>query len=271
MFLMMLFKHKSRIFALNICMVSFALLPLLSCTATSQNGKSSSGQFLAENSMMKKRLSLIERESDVLKKESQQHRTKIQELETENKQLSVELTSLNEKYLSDMADAEEQIDYLQQTITKIEKENSDHIDELLAENKALGEKRSRENLAFQEQIAKQKATFNQERELKMQESARRELNLSTQLNALDKKIAEKELEISTLKQAVSDLSAKLDAANALAKKLTNDRAAALAELESVKAASKITAETNSLELESIKADNAALNKKIAELNSASGK
>ena len=60
-------------------------------------------QLMAENSMMKKRLPLVERESDVLKKENQQHRIKIQDLEMQNKQLSLELTSLNEKYTNDMA------------------------------------------------------------------------------------------------------------------------------------------------------------------------
>jgi chromosome segregation ATPase len=253
MFLEILFKHKSSIFALNICIVSFALLPLLSCTAAIQNNKSASGQVWAENSMMKKRLSLIERESDVLKKENQQRRTKIQELETENKQLGLELTSLNEKYLSDMTNAEEQINYLQETLEKREKENSDRTDALLSDNKALEKKRIQENHALQEQIVMQKAAFNQERELKMQESAKRELSFSSQLGVLNKKLEEKDSELSALKLAISEITAKLDAANTLSQKLTKARDESLAELESVKAS------------------NSDLNKKITELRSTNGK
>lgn len=245
----MLFKNNSRMFAMNVCAVSFVVLLSLSCTAAVKDGKQPfNSQLLAENSMMKKRLPLIERESDVLKKENQQHRMKIQDLETQNKQLGLELTSLSEKYTNDMVIGEEQISNLQETIQEIEKENSESIEALISHNKFLEEKLVRESQALNEQIVMQKAAFNQEREQIVQENAKRELNLSNQLGVLNKKLASRELEISSLKLAISETSIQLGAANALSEALRKARDESLAELESVEAT------------------NANLNKKMAELS-----
>lgn len=246
----MLLKHNSRIFALNICAVSFVVLLLLSCTAAiKKDSLSYNSQLLAENSMMKKRLPLMERESDVLKKENRQYRLKIQDLETQNKQLDLELTSLNEKYANDMAMGEEQISYLQETIQKIDKENSESRDALISDNKVLEAKLVRESHALNEQIVVQKAAFNQEREQIMRRNATRELNLSNQLGVLNKKLEARELEISSLKLAISEISTKLGAATTLSEVLRKARDESLAELESVKAA------------------NADLNKTMADLSS----
>ncbi len=234
---MFLFFNNNRIFALNICAVSFILLLSLSCTTTVKNGvQASSSQLYAENSMMKKRLPLIERENDVLKTENQQHRMKIQDMEKQNKQLAMVLTSLNEKYTNDMAISEEQIINLQETLEEIEKKNSEIIEVLNSQNIVLEEKLVRETQELNKQIIKQKKAFNQEREQIVQESAKKELNWSTELGVLKKQLEPKELQISSLKLAISEISMQLGAATALSEALRKARDESLAELESVRAA-----------------------------------
>jgi chromosome segregation ATPase len=234
--------------------------------------------------MMRKRLPLLERESDVLKKENQQNRSKIQDLETQNKNLDLELTSLNEKYADDMAIGEEQISYLMETIERIEKENSESMEALISDNTAIEAKRVQERNALNEQIVEQKAIFDKEREQIMQGNTKRELNLSNQLAALKNELESKESEISSLKLAVSEISTKLDAATTLSEALRKARDKSLAELESVKATNKKASDRSLAELElikvankkardeflveieAIKAVNANLNKKMAELS-----
>jgi chromosome segregation ATPase len=263
----MFFNNNSRIVAMNICAVSFVVLFLLSCTAAVTDGKQTfNSRVLAENSMMKKRLPLLERESDVLKKENQQNRMKIQDLETQNKNLGLELTSLNEKYAGDMAIGEGQIKYLLETIERIEKENNESMKALISHNTALEAKRLQERNTLKEQIVMQKATFDKEREQILQGNTKRELDLSNQLAALKNNLESKELEISSLKLAVSEISTKLDAATTLSETLRKARDESVAKLESVKATNKKDRDKSLVELESVKAVNANLNKNLAELS-----
>jgi chromosome segregation ATPase len=241
------------------------------------------GQLNAENSMMKKRLPLIERENDVLKKENQQHGLKIQELEMKNRQLGVELTSLSEKYTDEKSIGEQQISNLQETIQKIEADNNKRVGALISQKKELEAKLVRESHALNEQIVMQKKAFNREREQITQENAKKKLEWSTELGVLKKKLEPKELQISSLKLAINEISMQLGGATALSEELRKSRDETLAELESVKAAntdlSKKLAELESVkatntnlskklaELESVKATNANLSKKLAELES----
>jgi hypothetical protein len=281
----MFFNNHNRMFALNICAVSFVVLFLLSCTGAVKGGKQTfNSRVLAENSMMKKRLPLIERESDVLKTENQQNRMKIQDLEIQNKNLGLELVSLNEKYVNDMAVGEDQKNYLLETIQRMEKENSESTEALVSQKTALEAKLVQERNTLNKQIVMQKATFDKEREQIIQGNTKRELNLSDQLAVLKTNLESKELEISSLKLAVSEISTKLGAATTLAEamrkardksfaelesvKAANEKARdkSLAELEAVKAANKKVKDESLVELEAIKAVNANLNKKMVKLS-----
>jgi hypothetical protein len=224
-------------------------------------------QLFAENSMMKKRLPMVERENDVLKKENRQHRLKVQELEDQNKKLSLELSSLNEKYINDMAIGEEEIDYLHELVQRIEKENSESIEELISRNKILEANFVREIHALKEQISKQKAVFVKEREQILEESAKRDLSKSIEINTLKRELEPKESQILSYKLAINEISLQLGAATALSEALRKSRDESLAQLESFKAASKQNKEESRVELESVKTVNANLNKKMAELSS----
>ena len=268
MFLTTLCKNKSHLYAMQACMLSFVLLFLLSCTATTENGQQMpSSQLLAENSMMKKRLPLMERESDILKKENEQHRIRIQELEAQNKQLALDLDSLRGQYETDKAFGAEQINILQQTLQDNEQESKASINALNADNKVLEEKMLRDRQALNDQIVTQKAVFNQEKDKYLQEYSQKELRLTDQLDAANKKLAAKELEISSLQSSLAAISGKLDKANTLSAELTKARDASRAELEAIKAAGIKTSKEYLAQLQAIKAANVDLNKKITELSS----
>jgi chromosome segregation ATPase len=260
----MLFKNKIYTIVLNFCAVSLVSLFALSCTATVKDGmQPSDNRLLAENSMMKKRLPMVERESDVLKKENRQYRMKAQELEAQNKKLSLEL----EKYINDMAIGEEEIDYLHELVQRIEKENSERIEELISRNKILEANFVREIHAIKEQLSKQKAVFVKEREQILQESVKRDLSQTLEINTLKKELEPKDSQILSYKLAINEISVQLGEATALSEALRKSRDESLAEFEAVKAASKQNKEESLAELESVKIVNANLNKKMAELSS----
>ena len=88
-----------------------------------------------------------------------------------------------------------------------------------AEVNLVGEKLS---LSYDEQI--------------IQQNAKRESNLLTQLNDLKKTLKPKELEIASLKATVTEISIQLAEATALSRALKKARDDSMAELESEKAA-----------------------------------
>lgn len=265
-----------RISASTICVVSVSLFCLMSCTAVLHNGKQPvDNRLQAENSMMKKRLPLIERESDVLKKENEQHRAKIQDLEAKNRQIALELASQKEQYLRDMAAAQEEIGGLQEELQNSEKEYGKKIDILTEANKDAEATRRRElkNLheqiekqktAFQQEIAKNKQVTEQERQKIIEENGQRELALSTQLALLKKKLEPKETEIASLKLAISEISIQLGAASSLSESLKKARDESLAELESLKKADQKKREQIQARLEALQTTNAELSKQLAE-------
>ena len=157
-------------------------------------------------------------------------------MESQIKQLVLELTSLREKYANDTATGKEQISGLQETIQKMEKVNAERIEALDALNKDLEAKSNREIHKLNQQIALQKAAFNQERAQILQEHEKKESDLLIQLDSLKKTIAPKELEISSLKSAIGEISIQLGEATALSKALKKARDETLAELDSAKAA-----------------------------------
>ena len=222
---------------LGLCSVSLIVMVCTACPApVKQDAQLLNGRILAENSTMKKRLPLIERENDVLKKENLQHRMKVLDLESQVKQLGLELASLNDKYAKDMAASAEQINKLQETIQRVEQESSARLQELTSKNTALKAKMAREVQDLKDQMAKQNDAHIQERKQIMQENAQREFDLTARLDALKKALEAKDLEIASRKMAMEEISSRLGEATALSDSLKKIRDAAVAELESVKAA-----------------------------------
>lgn len=223
--------------ALSVCSVSLMLIVCMACPApVKEDARFLNGRILAENSTMKKRLPLIERENDVLKKENLQQRMKVLELESQIKQLGLELSSLNDKYAKDMVAGADQINKLQETIQRMEQESTARIQELTSKNAALKAKMAREVQDLKDRMAKQNDSHIQERKRIMQENAQKEFDLTARLDRLKKALEAKDLEIASRKMAMDEISSKLGEATALSGALKKARDAAVAELDSVKAA-----------------------------------
>lgn len=223
--------------ALSMCSVSLMLIVCMACPApVKEDAQLVNGRILAENSTMKKRLPLVERENDVLKKENLQHRMKVLELESQIKQMGLELSSLNDKYAKDMAAGADQINKLQETIQRMEQESSARIRELTSKNAALKAKMGREVQELKDQMAKQNDAHILERKRIMQENAQREFDLTARLDSLKKALEAKDMEISSRKRAMDEISSRLGEVTALSESLKKARDASAAELDSVKAA-----------------------------------
>ncbi|HDP80762.1 MAG TPA: hypothetical protein ENN21_07960, partial [Spirochaetes bacterium] len=147
----------------------------LSCATT--NGVKSreyNERLKAENSLMKKRLALLERENDVLKTENLQYKKNLQQLEAQVEKLRADLASLTEKYTKDIALHEAGRRNLEEKNAILEKESTEKIQELTRLNRELEKKLGDELKRLNEQMALQAAGFNKEREAFKTESARRE-------------------------------------------------------------------------------------------------
>lgn len=192
-------------------------------------------QLMAEHSMMKKRLPLIERENDVLKEENLQQKKQILELVAGVKDLDQKLTSLGEKYTNEIALSEEHIQSLKDTIQERDRVSAEKIQELLFLNQKLEKKMAQTVSSLNQQIAEQKKTFEQEREQIRQKSAEKENLLSGRLNEMKETLKARESEIASLKATVNEQAAKFEEMTALAEKLKEAKNKAEAELDSVKA------------------------------------
>jgi chromosome segregation ATPase len=235
--LLMFVGNNRRLHVLNTGIALYLLVLCLACTAgVKTEDPFSSGRLLAENSILKKRLPLIERENDVLGKENLQYKNKIKELGSRIKQLDLELTALNVKYANDMAAGAETVRNLQQSIENMEKENAARMEQLQTLNTELEKKRVQEVQAITEQIARQKETFKQEREHMVLENAQHASKLSDEIDELNKTIKNKDLELASYKLAIGEISARLGEAMGLAEELRKARDESKAELASVKAA-----------------------------------
>lgn len=218
------------------CYLALILALCISCVATVKKDEDPlNSRIMAENSSIKKRLPLIERENDVLRKENHQHRAKILSLETQIKNLELELAFLGEKYDNDMARGEMQIKDLELTIQKIEKESSERITSLTLSKASLQKKSARQIRALNKKIISQKKAFDLEVAQIKTANANRESNLSDQIATLKKKVEAKTIENASIKNANSEISSKLNEANALAEALEKSRDDLLVELEAVKA------------------------------------
>jgi chromosome segregation ATPase len=230
-------KTNGRLDALMKGMAFLLLTFCVSCTAAIKKDQASiNGHLLAENSVLKKRVPLIERENDVLSKVNSQYKSRVQDLEAQSKQLSDELTALNTKYTDDMAAEADKIHTLEGSIQKAERESAARIERLTAQNASLKERQTSQIRTFKERMARQKDAFNRERDLAEHQQAQQMQDLSMKLEKLKKDLAKKELALSSLRLAIGEISTKLGQATALAEDLQKARDKALAELAAVKSA-----------------------------------
>lgn len=179
------------------------------CVTSGQTPDASINLIMAENSQMKKRLPLIERENDVLEQENLQYKARVRKLAATIEKLRADLATLNEKYARDIALSEERFQNLQDRYEKLEAESDQAIATLTASYEALQEKRNREQKDFNEKIALQQTSFNQERDELKQNYATQELSLQSEISKLKSALGTRDEEVKVLNTTNLEISQKL--------------------------------------------------------------
>ncbi|RJQ82503.1 MAG: hypothetical protein C4519_07815 [Desulfobacteraceae bacterium] len=189
-----------------------ALIFASSCATTNQIPQPSSvDRIMAENSQMKKRMPMIERENDVLTQENHQYKAKLQKARDKNEKLSDDLSALTEKFEAYLSSTQEQITSMQAAYVWLENASSQKIAELTTLYDALELKRLHEVNDLELQIAEQKNDFGRETDNLRRKAAEKELELSTQIKELNQSLVALEAEKSSLQTSNSELSVKLEA------------------------------------------------------------
>jgi chromosome segregation ATPase len=154
--------------------------------------------------------------------------------------LNTDLDTLNEKYQNDIALNEEQIRNLEQKYSLLESDSTLKITDLSFLVADLEMKRAQEIKALNEQIATQNNAFSKQLDDFKQQSAQREFELSSALNAAQKSLAAKEFEVSTLKAANSDIAVQLSTLTEQLAQSQFARDQIERELKSMKAATEVS-------------------------------
>ena len=194
---------------ITICCLSIGLFVTACVTTGEVVRQNPTDRVLAENSQMRKRLPLVERENDVLKKENRRYKAKTEQLTATLEKLTGDLADLQEKYQKDMALNEERTSTLQGEYAVLANASADRISELDALYADLEIKRKEEIKGLNEQMAMQKSAFNKEKDAYSQEFAKKESELSGALGQAQSELEAKKLEISALQSSYDEISMKL--------------------------------------------------------------
>lgn len=164
----------------------------------------------AENSLVKKRLTLIERENSIYKSENIQYKMDLAQQTAKSEKREGELRSLEDKYRKDVALWEGRHRNLLEKNAILEKESSEKLKELTELNRNLEARLSGEIKRLNEETKRREDAWGKERETMKKESAQREFALAKELEELKKSAAEKEKEISSLKVKKGEILVQMD-------------------------------------------------------------
>jgi chromosome segregation ATPase len=220
----------------NAGVVVLALVMCASCIMAARvDPQSPNDRLSAENSQMKRRLPLIERENEILKEESLEYRIKVRNLDAQIEKLSRGLTSSEEKYTHDMALSAEHNRQLQAAYELLEHESAEKNWELVDSKNELERKLTARITELDKQIIAQKKGFIKESERVKQESAKKEVMLAGQVKDLKNTLEARDEQIIALKKSIGELELKFGAASARIEKDAKIRMDLENKLESLKA------------------------------------
>ncbi len=249
----MVSKKRTILLVLNMVVWASILAFGSSCATSAAGNTSDTGnRLLAENSAMKKRLPLLERENDILARENGQHKVKIQDLEAAVHRLTADLEANKALYTQVIADRSEQIETLTNALQRLTQSSAE---ELAALNGRMVAQEEHFTQA-QAKVAQERDQVIQERNKIIQQKNEMKTTLSAKLDATNQALQTADLEIeklaaakanletslgaksrtlSELELANKNLSAKLDETLAAVAELKKSRDAAMAELQSTRA------------------------------------
>lgn len=201
---------------MNLKLISAVLICAwaVSCSTTlNLKNAGSNEQLKAENSLAKKRLTLLQRENAVFKDENLQHKKEIEDSRARIEKLNADIESLKNKYQKDISLRDSQYQNLMQKNAIQEKESSRKILELTQLNQKIETDMGNSIKLLHEENSKLKETFNRDRENMRNESTKKEFALLKEMEELKKFIAARDAEITSIKTAQKELSIKLEDAS----------------------------------------------------------
>lgn len=265
---MMVSKKRAILLVLN--MVAWASIFAFgsSCaTSTAGNASDTSNRLLAENSAMKKRLPLLERENDILAKENGQHKIKIQDLEAVVHRLTADLEANKAQYTETLAARSEQIETLTNALQYLTQSSAEEIAALNGRMVAQEERFTQ----AQAKVAQERDQVIQERNKIIQQKNEMKTTLSAKLDATNQALQTADLEIEKLAAAKANLETSLGAKNRTLSELevaNKNLSAKLDETLAAVAELKKSRDASVAELKSTRATNASLLQKMAERTTA---
>ena len=167
-------------------------------------------QLKSENSLMKGRLVLLQRENHVLRNENLLGKKEIQNLGARIEKLAADIESLREKHRGELALKEGQLQDMLKKNDILRQESSQKIQELMQLAKDIELRLGNEAKRLGAELSKQQESFNGERERLRTEAAGREFALFKEIEALKKALAMKDGEIAGLKSVQSELRLGID-------------------------------------------------------------
>lgn len=167
-------------------------------------------QLKSENSLMKGRLALLQRENHVLRNENLIGKKEIQNLGARIEKLAADIESLKEKHRGEMALKESQLQDQLKKNAILQQESSQKIQEIMQLSKDIELRLGGEVKRLGSELSKQQESFNGERERLKTEAAKKEFALSSEIEALRKSITAKDGEIAGLKSAQSECRVGMD-------------------------------------------------------------
>ena len=218
-----------RLPALALTVVS-VLLFAYSCTTMDRAAQYQvPDRIMAENSQMKKRIPLIERENDVLTQENLQYKARLQAALERVEHLRSDIAYLNDKFDAYIATSETQINILEQNYSLLENTSFQQISELSSRYAQL-------QLKSQQEIAELNSRMAKEKDLLVRKAAEKEAALTRRAAETKRLLDEREAELAFLKTANGDLQEKLDTVSGQLAETQAERSQIEKDLQTIRAA-----------------------------------
>jgi len=190
------------------------LLGLASCAIlASSSPEDASEQIRAENKLMKKRITGLERENSVLSQENQEVRRDLAAQKAKVQKLGQEMAAMKFQCEEDIVRLDSHLEELGASMVELDQQCSFQIQELTRSNREMESSWLAERKQWNDELAAQKGAFEKEREATKNERVRRERESNQQIDRLKKEVAGRDATIQSLQAAGQEQASRLEASD----------------------------------------------------------
>lgn len=164
----------------------------------------------SEHSLMKKRITFLERENSVLTKENMDRTEKIKQLQANIALLQSEVGTWKAKYLQEKETLSAELRDLLEQKTSLESESAEKIQELEALQGSDRQRYDAEVETLNEQLHQQREAFELEKNNMQNEAVNKQTALAQRIEGLGKDLASRDAALESVKKLNEDLSRKFE-------------------------------------------------------------